>query len=49
MNNTAVCVPYCVGLCTVSGGFVLGYISNYNVPYQKFRPICCQKETVLFV
>ena len=44
MNYTAVCVAYCVELCTVSGGFVLDYISNINVPYKKFRPSYCQKK-----
>ena len=49
MNDTAVCISYCVWLCTVSGEFVLDYISNYNVPYKKFCPSCYQKEAVLFV
>jgi len=46
MNDTAFCVAYCVVLCAVSGGFVVDYISNYNVPCKEFRPSCCQKETV---
>ena len=31
MNDAAVCVACCVALCTVSGGFLLDYIWNYNV------------------
>jgi len=40
-----VCVAQCVGLCTVSGGFVLDFTSNYK----KFLPSCCHKETLLFI
>jgi len=32
-------------LCAVSGGFVVDYISNFNVHCNEFRP-SCQKETV---
>jgi len=45
LNDTTFFVAQCVGLCTVSGGAVLDFTSNYK----KFLPSCCHKETLLFV
>ena len=38
LNDTVACVVLCVVLCTVSGGFMLDCIWNYNV--QQFA-LCC--------
>ena len=45
LNVTTLFDMNCVGLCTVSGGFMLDFTSKYK----KFLPNCCQKETLLFV